>query len=371
MNVQQLFTALDVCATIGRTAHIIGAHGTGKSSLVYQWAAKHNRPVVEKRLGLMADAGDLIGLLDKIKTKDGVDAVRHLLLDWFTTMKPNSVLFLDEVNRAHKDILQAIFELIYDKKLNGVSLPEGCVIIAASNPANGDYMVMDFSDPAFQDRMVHLIYEPTKEDFYSYADSKNWNKSVIAFYKENPQHMRQRDMAEINLDFVKPSHRSIEAHCALEDIKGLDTDLKYEILTGMIGNAAVIALMAWEKSQDKVPDIEEVLNNYEKHRPLLEKMVKNEKLDQLGVLKDNMLDFSRRPGQQLNEVHASSLEKLAILLPNELSYGLMLTLVKEEYLRTHSDSDLGKKYLFYNKDLCNKFKNLKDIREKYLNQQTA
>jgi MoxR-like ATPase len=166
MKVTELKAALTAVFSIGRTPNIIGLHGTGKSSVVYQWAAENGYKVSERRLGQMADAGDLIGLQEFIRdTKTGnATHTKHVLPDWFPR-EENTIVFLDEVNRAHKDLLQAVFELVYDKSLAGVKLPKNCHVVAASNPATDDYAVLDFSDSAFQDRFVHIQFTPTKEEW--------------------------------------------------------------------------------------------------------------------------------------------------------------------------------------------------------------
>ena len=67
MNITQAKKVIPYIFSINRTPHLIGHAGIGKSSIVYQVCEELGYNVVEKRLGQMADAGDLIGLMEFIK----------------------------------------------------------------------------------------------------------------------------------------------------------------------------------------------------------------------------------------------------------------------------------------------------------------
>lgn len=99
-----------------------------------------------------------------------------------------SLLFLDEFNRAPKDILDASLQLILDHRLHSHVLPlvkgQETLIVAAINPANGDYGVQEF-DPALLDRFVECDVEPDFKAWHTYSKKENTNKIVMDFLLDN------------------------------------------------------------------------------------------------------------------------------------------------------------------------------------------
>ena len=99
-----------------------------------------------------------------------------------------SILFLDEFNRAPKDILDASLQLILDHRLHSHVLPlvrgQETLIVAAINPANGDYGVQEF-DPALLDRFVECDVEPDFKAWYEYSKKEKQNKIVMDFLLDN------------------------------------------------------------------------------------------------------------------------------------------------------------------------------------------
>lgn len=99
-----------------------------------------------------------------------------------------SVLFLDEFNRALTDILNASLQLILDHRLHSHVLPrvrgQETLIIAAINPADGDYTVQEF-DPALLDRFVDCEVTADFGAWLKYAKATNVNKVVRDFLIDN------------------------------------------------------------------------------------------------------------------------------------------------------------------------------------------
>lgn len=100
-----------------------------------------------------------------------------------------SVMFLDEFNRAPSDILNASLQLILDHRLHSHVLPlvngQETLIVAAINPADGDYTVQEF-DPALLDRFVSCEVTPDFKSWLAWAKQNNVNKVVTDFLIDNP-----------------------------------------------------------------------------------------------------------------------------------------------------------------------------------------
>lgn len=321
MNYTQLKSVLPFALKIGRTPHIIGHAGIGKSSIVYQVFQEMGYKVVERRLGQMADAGDLIGLMEFIKNKDNVNThVDYVLPKWFPK-EPKTVIFLDEVNRAHKDLLQAIFELVYDKSLMGNKLPEDCHIVAASNPPTGDYQVLDFNDTAFQDRFIHIKFEPTLEEFVSYGKSKNFSSAVLDFISENPKLLENEGLEDFNLDFVKPSRRSWEAVAKLDELD-MDKPLFVETIMGIVGSHAAIAFSSYKDSYVKNISSKDILYNYDKVKADLKTILDKNQNDKVSDLISNVLSDLKKL-ESLSKVVQSSILNFTTDLTDEFAFTFM------------------------------------------------
>jgi MoxR-like ATPase len=103
------------------------------------------------------------------------------------------ILFLDEVNRAQDDVLQAIFQLVLDRRVGQYVLPPGWCIVAAGNYMEG-YRVGGFDDPAFLNRFCHLTLsggETTLEEWVNFMANVHAGDAtdVIEFASQNTKHL--------------------------------------------------------------------------------------------------------------------------------------------------------------------------------------
>lgn len=129
-----------------QNALFIGGAGTGKTSRITAWARKNNINLVKVLASTMDDT-DLGGVI-AANTKDGVAAkLASTQFDELETV-PNSVLFLDEWNRAPTTVRGTLLTLIQDHEIpdprvkgGARYLPNFLFTIAAINPSDADYNV--------------------------------------------------------------------------------------------------------------------------------------------------------------------------------------------------------------------------------------
>lgn len=333
MNIQQSFLAMDACFKADITPHFIGLHGIGKSAMIYQYAALRGYDVVEIRVGLMADAGDLVGIQEFIKCQKSGEALstRHVLPDWFMkavsdiqaaaqTQRP-VIIFVDELNRGHKDLLQAIFELVYDRSLKGVKMRKGCQVVAASNPPTGDYNVLDFNDAAFQDRFVHIALKPTHEEFLQYGRTiGKIDSSVTDFISDYPKMLENDALEAFDLKFVKPSRRSWDRVSKL--IKaGAAKEIELELIMGIVGLEPALAFQKHRETNFKSLKADIVLNDYASVRKDVLAAITKSKTDLLGTLNEE-LDALLKTMDKLTMNQADNLAELIDDLPAEHAFAL-------------------------------------------------
>lgn len=185
---------------------IRGIHGTGKSECIYQIAPKvpkilgiskkmanigfgeNDYKVLERRASQMPDAGDLTGLPFK---ENGITKFLPMEFIHLACTEP-CVIFFDEVDRAKRDVRQALFELTDSRKLNGNFLHPDTVIFACCNGQEEDngYQVGEF-DPAELSRWAVFDFEPTVQDWLDYAKDKV-DPIIWDFVKQQPSHLENK-----------------------------------------------------------------------------------------------------------------------------------------------------------------------------------
>lgn len=339
-----MMTAFDVLREAKITPHIIGEAGIGKSAGVYQYGELRNMSVVEVRVGLMADSGDLVGIQEFVRCLSTNEALstRHVLPDWFmkavVTLQDAAaggkevILFFDELTRGHKDLLQACFELVYDRALKGTKVRPGTFIVAASNPTTDDYAgSMEFSDDAFQDRFCHIKLEPTIEEFVAYGKSRgNIEGSILDFIQEYPQ-MLDKEHKPWSLDFVYPSRRSWDRLSRVTKIIESNPNFKeveLELMFGIVGEKAALAYRTFRDTYIKSLKASDILESYSVSpvvRESVSQAIGKGRADMLGTLNEEIAALLEKM-KELTQLQADNLADLVHDLPVEHAYALTLRL---------------------------------------------
>lgn len=306
MNIKTLKSALPLVFTTKLTPLLVGAHGIGKSEIVEAVAREHGAEFFGLRLGTQ-DVGDLLGLADFTTDDKGQKvATKFMRPDWFPT-GGKGILFLDEVNRARKDILQAVFQLVLDKRLHQHILPpavfdaegnwvDGWVTVAAMNPATDGYVVTDLTDKAFIDRFAYIHFKPTTKEWLDYARAKNVEEDIVSFIVAQPELLEDtKTDSAFNLDCVKPSRRSwIE----LNKMYRLKPSLEVfkEVAMGVVGLVATTTLMKHiEEGRLNRLTGEMILNEFPKQRDKIVKFAESGRMDILKAACDDVFNVKKDP----------------------------------------------------------------------------
>lgn len=153
---------------------LVGDAGSGKSSIVRQWAKENNINLVYKDIKTITPT-DLGGL--KMRDLDDPDYAKRVGSKEFiqALSKPNSVLFLDEYNRAKTEVRGTLLTLVnehvvWDPKSEGEEafLPNFLFTIMAINPATGAYPGARDLDPAERSRARRVNIQMIPEEHLQY-----------------------------------------------------------------------------------------------------------------------------------------------------------------------------------------------------------
>jgi hypothetical protein len=266
--------AIRLCMDAKITSCLWGHRGIGKSSLVREIANegyKENETAyplgfIDFRCGQI-EASDLRGLPDKISGRttylppaelpQGDRTAQSIAEELETIPHPEhrrqraeqlqphyerGILFLDEVNRGQDDVMQAVFQLIQDRRIGQYVLPEKWSIVLAANHMQGDYNTNGFTDAAFLDRMCHLQLSATNElleEWCGYISDHHGAAGVasISFCASNLDHWLGKVEGDLGF-IITPSPRSWERVILVENAakQGHYSDkAREQVIMGLIG----------------------------------------------------------------------------------------------------------------------------------------
>lgn len=185
-----------------------GNAGIGKTELVKQVANELDYNLVVLHLATQ-DICDLIGIP---REKNGIQfwAVPNWLHDALENSKktgrPN-LFHLDEFNRGSRFVLAAMLPFLIEGKMHTHCIGPKDAVIASCNPANEKYEVNEIIDEALLNRLGHVIFKPTHDEYINYLKFIGMDRTTIKVAANNPQYTK---ISDFNLGFdVKPSRRSI------------------------------------------------------------------------------------------------------------------------------------------------------------------
>jgi hypothetical protein len=165
-----------------------------ESGWVREWNYEMGMPVVERRLSQMTE-GDMIGIPHK-ELVAGQDATKFMACDWIIQSCHFPVmLFLDERNRAIQGVKQSVFQLADSKAFYGNRLHPETTVVVAENI--GDAYQVEQNDPAEISRWVTVSLEPSKEEFFKYAE-RRLHEAVLDFLRSNPSALEYTGVFEAN-----------------------------------------------------------------------------------------------------------------------------------------------------------------------------
>ncbi|MDM8551923.1 AAA family ATPase [Desulfobacterales bacterium HSG2] len=263
---------------------LIGKHGIGKSEIIAGFYRERKMKVIAFFLGQMSDPGDLIGLMHKDE-KTG----RSVFLPpyWWPVDGKPIVLFLDELNRARPEILQAVQDLTLNKTLAGKRLPRGSIVISAVNEGD-EYQLTDL-DPALVSRFNLYEFAPTAEDWLLWANDNDIDPRVTTFIQKNRHYLDGEGVnpeeAGLMSGLVKtPDRRAwVKVSDFIKPYKQLE-ELHIKIVAGMVGSSVALAFRQNLAAAARLT-AEQVLLNFGRHR----KKLKELSLQEIIVLNEQIV----------------------------------------------------------------------------------
>lgn len=266
-----------------------GETGIGKSFIVKAYAKKLGLPMIDRRLSQMTE-GDLLGLPS---ITDGCTSFNPPNWVHEACQKP-VVLFLDEMNRATREVQQGAFQLVLDRELNGYKLHPETRVCAAVN-VGGKYSVNDM-DAALLRRFFVIDLNPDVADWITYARANNISEFIVSFIENNQKMLDPAEKAAHGS--VQPTRASWERLNELLVANGLTeapNDPNYfDLAKGMVGAEVASALVQYGKTFKFQVSAEDVWYHYaDKKSDIPERMKKLGQEQWLATI-ERVADFTKK-----------------------------------------------------------------------------
>ncbi len=237
---------------------IVGDHGLGKSQAVIQAAAKLEIPCIDFRLSQIEPA-DLIGIpsvhngrtvynvpewwpmceADQVKLKDVLKLTEKIGKGNYGDA---GILFFDELNRATRDVQQAVFEVVHDHSMHGRKLPPGWMVVSAIN-GNSEIYTTTRMEPALLSRFFLIEFKPTFKEWFDWGKrDNNIHHIILDFLRKTPSLLdptEQQLQEAVVKGIVKLQDRR-SWHKFSQTIQKMENDFSNGKLLTINGNVATV-----------------------------------------------------------------------------------------------------------------------------------
>lgn len=365
-NVKQTLEAL-VYFPIEEAILIKGDHGIGKSEVVKRAAKMLDVPYIDFRLS-QNDVGDLKGMPFHVKGRtvfappefmplseeDRKDLKALIgLTDDIGAGKygDKGILFLDEINRANREVQQAAFELVLDRRLNLRSLPSGWRVVAAINDDEDIYTVGQM-EPAFLSRFYMIDFKPTQQEWYDWAEEAGIHESILSFLKKCPEFLDPtkemlRDAVAKGVTKVNDRRAWFKLSRTLTRLINLNEEGKFHInpldksrksldylatmSTGFVGHLAAIKFKNFIETDYNTLDANVILNKWDKDvKARLSEIVKKGRIPELASYNEMIVDYlGKKVKGKLKPHQKKNLTSYVKTLPNEVVGDLWSKLIDD------------------------------------------
>ena len=234
-----------------------GPPGIGKSQIAYQIANDLNAKLFELRANLF-DPVDVRGGLKVVEQEDGTYRTRYGVPEDYpdSNYGGNVVLLVDELPNAPKATQNALLQLVLDKKIGTYTLPAGTAIIAAGNRSIDRAAVHEMPTPV-KNRFAHYEIEANIDDWVAWAMQNNISPTIVSFLRYRPTQLHNLDARENAF----PTPRAWEMVNRKLPFMGGNTDEEFYGTASLIGDGPAGEFIAFKKSVDKMPDLDQIVQN--------------------------------------------------------------------------------------------------------------
>lgn len=315
MNAEQTIRILKEMPT-SKSVMLVAKHGVGKSSVIKSVAQELGIQFHDVRLS-QCEVGDIKGLPFLNEETQTTEFLKPYW--WPRDPDSSGILLFDETNRASKDVLQVIFEICLDRRLDGEPLPDGWRVVAAIN-ATDDYDVVEL-DPALLDRWFYIDFDPTHKEWISWAVRSNIHPSIVEFISQNEE-LLDPPIGALEAGKVYPSRRSwaqfndTVAELGLFDSQ--DEGMLTQIAKGWLGSTVSIMYPKFLANDFARLKPDEIIDDLESVRSKVEAACSD--IESVSALSSSVLrTLKKRTVSSLKAKHRENIREFMQLLPKDVA----------------------------------------------------
>jgi len=287
---------------------LLGHTGTGKTESVDQYCKKRELdflPIYVSQLEPQDFTGPLkISDDDRsincppqwlpYQNKEEADKTEKKSINKQTLLKlqagiinPNGgVVFLDEVNRGHEDIRQALYQFISTRRLHTYMLPHNYYIVSAANPTE-EYETYEF-DKALINRFAWIKFIPDPMESISYLERKHGQNDITDWLKTDKDLL---DVGEDNftIENMTLSPRITEnAIWLYEEIKHENKDTIMKYLCTMVEALKVESFLSFREEMKHI-SYKEIIQGKKKEK--IQELLRDKNMGVLSTLVNHLADY--------------------------------------------------------------------------------
>lgn len=323
-------TILETARKSDENVLIEGVHGIGKSQRVKEYALQNNMHLEILYLSHQ-EVGDLIGMpiienQTTIWTKPS----------WFKRMEDASangqecLLFLDELNRAQRDVRQTAMQITLEKKLHEHHLPKingkETLVVAAINPEDNhkiDYQV-DELDAALMDRFLYYEMKIDVKAWLNWARKNSIIDEIAFFITQYPDRL-----FFFTEDKIYPTPRSwAKLSQLLINAPKLKTNELKTIIYGKVGQAIGSQFYAFYKDFKNVITMQSVEHFIQEQKSLSKEQIVSKLKEE--ILKDKPKIWVNEIAQRLFDkyIKAKKDQDILIIYLNSIDLEILASLLE-------------------------------------------
>lgn len=327
MNISEVKEVVPYLFKAGISPMLIGYPGIGKTQSIKQLAAERGSHLVMLNLGSV-EPGDLLGL----PTENGQGQTTYALPDWahevkaFAEANPDkdAIIYLDEINRVQRDTLNAVWNLMLEKRLHTLQFPSNVYTVAAMNPDDDNHIVTNTDDQAFHGRWCYIKVVPNEKDFLDYAGKSGFHQEYLNFLTEQKEFIVHSNAYKVELP---EKHFSPRDHEFISSVlnAGLPEQYYFEVINGLTTAEIAQAFKTYLANVDKPITAEQLFADPDAAlKTISEKFLSGDqpRLDAIKITGEDIarhigkLDKEYRENRIINATHKDAIERF-VLLPGQ------------------------------------------------------
>jgi len=212
---------------------------------------------VNGKVIMESQLNDHPGYTEEVSVVWAAPSVLKLPKDW------KGVIIFDEINSAMPIVQAASYQLILDRRVGELVLPETCLILAAGNREGDGGVTFSLATP-LRDRMTHVEMIPDYSDWIeNFAVPKRLNAGTIAFIKETGAKYFNTLSPKDTSHSGGSSPRSwtrVSDFQNMRENEGISESVYRAMVAGRVGTKAGIEYVTYINNMADLPSVMDILN---------------------------------------------------------------------------------------------------------------